>query len=828
MSSTPAAAHAATTPTPSLIARVRGLVWRFRYIGAGLIAVAISGGLYLYLTTPPTRTDAFVLTQALKELDAGQAEAVETLIVPLQEKGYIDPTFPGGVEFVRGWLGCQQAEGLPDLEREPAYLAATASYQAAEELGVPESRQPQWHCEFGLCLLKCGNIGDALPHLHEAVMHDTPSKYPAALALIDAWLDLRDPELLKSAEELSETLAGDTKVLGLTRDRIWLQRTRVLLRANHPQEAAKAFKSVTHTPEIERPRTIVQALLTMEADPAKALELLKPVVEVHEEDRVSAAQASYLCGRCAEQIARKTAKSLTATSESDSRSAFENAIAFYEKTSEQFPTLPEALAARMDAADLLREQGRSEEALVAYGRALRSIQKPEQFRNPWLTLDELQARIVAAWEAGIAQKRYSEAAALADLMSPVIPKPLADDLFARAHQDWIAATEVEFAKLTYAVRRPRQAELLQRHRQCGDAWARSAESRQKGVEDALARSAQHYLKGHDFDQAIKQLTRIIDIKPPHLVTTALLLRGQAWLDIDQPEKALEDFQQLLRDYPTDQNAFEARFRVGLCQLEQNKLDDAESTWRKFITAEHIDPQSDEWRKSLWQLSRLLFLRAEQELRDTRGATGTAVDERRAKAYAQIEEVIRRLDEYLDRYPKSAETTSAQAMLGRALRVSGNLFEERQRLAETDNARAELRQQREARIKRALERFKPLLTVLLERERRGELEEIEQELLRDVCFETAHCHFALGTDQTAIDAYQVCVGRYQQDPETLVALVQMANCYRRLNQSGRVISTLAQARLTLKQLPEAAFEQKPGSLSRDDWSRWLDWAVQVHN
>lgn len=826
MSSKPAAAHAASAPTPQK-GRLVGLVWRFRYIGSGVTAVILSAGLYLYLTTPPDLSDSVVLQQALKELEAGNAETVQSLVAPLVDKGYLDAGYPGGVEFVRGWLGTQQADGLPEADRQPALIAAAASFHTAEEIGIPETRQPQWHFAFGECLLKSGAIAEALPHLHEAVMHESSCKFPAALALIDAWLDLRDPELLKSADELSDTLAHDSKLSGALRDRIWLQRTRVLLRAARPKEAAEAFKHVAATAENTSPRAVVEAQLLLDTDPARALELVKPVAAEAEEDRRSAAQASYLCGRCAELIVRKTAKSQP--DGIDEQSAFENAIAFYQKTAEEFATLPEALAARMDVADLLRELGRSEEALDAYGRALRGVQQPDRFRNPWLTLEQLQTRIMAAWEAWMAKKRYPEAAALADLMSPVVPKPLADDLFARAHQDWMAAVEAEFARLTYAVRKPRQAELRQRHRQCGDAWARSAESREKGVEEALAKSARHYIEGHEFDQAVKQLSRIIDIKPPHLVTTALLLRGQAWLDIDQPEKALEDFQQLLRDYPTDQNAFEARFHVGLCYVEQNKLDDAEATWRKFITAENIDPQSDEWRRSLWQLARLLFLRAEEDLRNTRGtpeSPDTLV--RREKAYTQVDEVIRRLEEYLDRYPRSAEVPRARAMLGRALLVSGGLFEERQRRAETDNARAELQRRREARIARALEQFQPLLSELLDRERRGELEEIEQELLRDVSFATAHSHFALGADPAAIEAYQVCVGRYQQDPETLVALVQMANCYRRLKQAGRVVSTLAQARLTLKQLPDAVFEQKPGSLSREDWTRWLDWAIQVHN
>ena len=83
-------------------------------------------------------------------------------------------------------------------------------------------------------------------------------------------------------------------------------------------------------------------------------------------------------------------------------------------------------------------------------------------------------------------------------------------------------------------------------------------------------------------------------------------------------------------------------------------------------------------------------------------------------------------------------------------------------------------------------------------------------------------------EAAIAAYSSSAGRYQHEPDSLNAYVQIANCYERLQKPAEALSTLAQAQLILKQLPESAFTIEPSAMSRDDWQHWLDWAMKLHN
>src|SRR5258706_4198869 len=133
-----------------------------------------------------------------------------------------------------------------------------------------------------------------------------------------------------------------------------------------------------------------------------------------------------------------------------------------------------------------------------------------------------------------------------------------------------------------------------------------------------------------------------------------------------------------------------------------------------------------------------------------------------------------------------------------------------------------------RLERAIRELQQLQTVLQALQGAGQLDEVGQGMLRNCFFEIANCLFLLERYDAAIAAYSTSAGRYQQEPDSLIAYVQIANCYDHLEKPAEALSTLAQAILILKQLPDEAFSVTPSSKSRDDWMRWLNWAMKLHN
>src|SRR5262249_28417328 len=143
---------------------------------------------------------------------------------------------------------------------------------------------------------------------------------------------------------------------------------------------------------------------------------------------------------------------------------------------ERFEQSHEALAARLGAAATLRKLGRNEQALEAYAHVLRSIARPQSFRNRWISLKKLQDTVIDAWNSWMEHHYYEEAIALAELMSPAIPREQALELAARATQRWAQHLEAEVAHTPVDRQSSRRAEVEARFRSSGLAFARLAEN----------------------------------------------------------------------------------------------------------------------------------------------------------------------------------------------------------------------------------------------------------------------------------------------------------------------------------------------------------------
>jgi hypothetical protein len=82
-------------------------------------------------------------------------------------------------------------------------------------------------------------------------------------------------------------------------------------------------------------------------------------------------------------------------------------------------------------------------------------------------------------------------------------------------------------------------------------------------------------------------------------------------------------------------------------------------------------------------------------------------------------------------------------------------------------------------------------------------------------------FDLGKYEEAIHAYSSATNRYQQRPEALEAFVQIASCYRNIDQPAKARGTLEQAKVVLRRIPLDADFARTTRYSRDEWVTLLD-------
>src|SRR5262245_49800205 len=110
-------------------------------IAGGLVVVAAVVGFFVHRPElPPDRK----LRKALSLLDDGREAAARRIAQGLEDDGYQDTEFPGGLAFVLGICAFRDAAAYDDLAREERYLTASTYLREAERLSLPEERRPEW------------------------------------------------------------------------------------------------------------------------------------------------------------------------------------------------------------------------------------------------------------------------------------------------------------------------------------------------------------------------------------------------------------------------------------------------------------------------------------------------------------------------------------------------------------------------------------------------------------------------------------------------------------------------------------------------------------
>jgi len=861
------------------------------------IPIAIIGllvlGVVVYVNRDDGPTPKEKLQRALRLIgDQGnhdkQAEAVQ-IAWELRKSRYRDSDFAGGTEFILGIAYFRNAENPHSEKRDQRYLIAIRELKKCETLALDESRRPEWAFALGSSLYEIGKTTEARPLLEEAVATYPPRHVEASTRLVDIYLDLKTRDVLLKALPLIDSI---TKTPGLDHsqyDGAYLRSAQVFLALNRRDDAEEALTHVSDDTQgnqgtiVFRAQTLMaeaestmaearsnseeahnlakqaqqavqqqqdrqaaqlksqadaladQALLLKKKAEAKydeAIQQLDPVANDRGLEQTFARQASYLQGVCAAGIGDVDA-----------------AINYFEKTADKYADSHEGLAANLRAADLLRRAGRSEEALdKRYRNALQMIKRPEDFRNRWLSLEQFRARIRTAWEEWSGQHAYREAITLSKMMTPLFERVPAFEMTADANRSWAEYLQQKLEKAPYSEREPLQESVHQHWRLSAKAYADLAEE-QKATADystALRISAEHFHRGHDFENSLRQWTRYINTRPKARLAEAIVSRGKVLMDLDRFDEALEEFQWAIDNYPTDSAAFEAQYVLGTCHLERDKPDLAEKAWREIITSGTLTPAAKQWQLALFSLGRLLYQTAAVKKIKAESPRSKLSEEQTAalldEAFSRWDESIRRLELFLafvardKRHPEAVQAqTEARYLLAKALRHSAELPQRKLESAVTENARLELRRTMQDLLGQARDEYRKLQTELLALEELDMLGELEQRVLRDCFFEVAHTYYALasyGIDSTgenyekAITAYASAANQYSRDPQVILAYLQISNCYKRLNKPSDARSSLEQAKVILKQMPDVAFRKNSTNMTKAEWKEWLEWVQNL--
>ncbi|NQV27280.1 MAG: tetratricopeptide repeat protein, partial [Rhodopirellula sp.] len=530
-----------------------------------------------------------------------------------------------------------------------------------------------------------------------------------------------------------------------------------------------------------------------------------------------ASQASFLNALCSERMEQP-----------------ESAINYYQQTARKFAETDEWLASQLRMASLLRATGRDEEAIAAYRQVLRAIVRPRDFRNRWLTISQFQDAVLLAWSDWLKNKKFERALALTRVMPPLIDRVRALDLMAQTTRQWAVTAQARVDAATFDARRKLLPEAQKRWTESGQSYAALAVAiaTESEYPESVWTSAEHYARGYAFNDALAQADEFIRVEPPKGVPKAYVFRGRMLMNLGRLDEAFNSFRHVELNSPTDPSVFEASYRLGLCQLEMNRMEDAERTWRAMLNSDDLEPDANEWRLAKFALGQLLARQATYDFRKSVPVEGVKPTQeqliRKQIAYDRWKEAIRHLDEYLERYPNTDERISARYLLAKSLQSSA--VEIRETLSDSmpANARKELFLELSQTLDRAGDEYRALQQELQALQVTGMLDEYGQELYRNTFMDIPQTQFEQERYADALTGFRTVTSRFADHVSALPAYVQMARCYSRLEKPMEARRQLEQARVVIGRLPDEAFDSPSTGQTRERWNEWIDWARKVYD
>jgi tetratricopeptide (TPR) repeat protein len=698
--------------------------------------------------------------------------------------------------YLLGVAADQEAGHMLDKAQRRLRLVAARYLGEARLMGFPAGREAEGLFLLGKNLYESGQSTASIKVLEEALAMGGSRRTELHQLLADAYLDLPEPNFHEALAHNRHYLAEKGLSNG-ARQQGLIDRSRIEFGLEDYTACQKTLDSLTADSANQLPATVMRALLLEHearavagggplADNTVSVEKCRQAIELLEkvspETETLAADAAYLLGRLRLEVG-------------DSKAA----LVQLQRTQQRWPETESGFAAGVLAGQWLRQKGRNAEALAAYRIALEKVDGETQYKNRWLSRDDLRTGALDAYQEFLRQQQFELAMELARLCSPIFSAARSLQLQAQAHAQWgrhllATADSAPSKETTELVSQGRR-----RLRQAGMLYRRLAAKRLASREypDDLYDAAEADLAGHNYTSAVETFRKYLRAEARKRRPRALLALGESLLALGRPASALEALNECIEFHARDAAVFEARLLAARAYLEQGTIEPAEKLLLENLDGDALSPASTEWRDSLFALGRLLY---------------------EAGRYT---ETIRRLDEAIARYPNADDIEEARYLAAESYRRSAREVQRQESQEATAEGRLARHREWTQLLETGLVRFEQELNAMLVRQEQHPLTPLDDAILRNCFFARGAILFDLGRYQEAIQAYASITNRYQQKPEVLQAYAQIAACYRRLGQNAEARSTLEQAKYALKHLAEGLAFEDTSNYSRQEWGQLFE-------
>ncbi len=329
------------------------------------------------------------------------------------------------------------------------------------------------------------------------------------------------------------------------------------------------------------------------------------------------------------------------------------------------------------------------------------------------------------------------------------------------------------------------------------------------------------------------LEQVMDYEDRNDRPRSLIKMAENYFAMEAPDKALSSLERCMTLFEGHPLTFNARLNSARILNDEGKFDTAVEYLEENLYLSSLKPDSAVWRESLFELGKslyrqgeILYVEAERLKNQFSGDSKSKRLETLERAYNHFLQSVERLEEWIERFPDDKRRFDTLYSVGQAYQMAAQwprvLVAEKQLPTEELN-RTKLLEQRRL-LDSARSTFKLIRDGMSTAEEWSSLEPSQQRLLRNSYFAEADLLFKAKNYEGALSAYRNIANRLVNEPESLEALVQVAECLMALGRREESAGVVTQAREVLQQIPPQRDEQfaLATRFTRAEWAKHLDW------
>lgn len=776
----------------------------------GVLAVL---GAMIWIKAAPGPDFDGALDDAETLIDRRQYDrALEILNGPmLDELGHpdVDESIRGRLHGLRGdalYLSMhERLDEFPADVREVNYEKVLGEYDQAEQFDH-DQMTPRRHGFLAEAQLDRGHLDEALDHIDQLSSEMASRKRGLERRYVEASLAQSNQEGFARAGAMLESMRSRPDLETSERHWILARQTEIRLANGHIDRALDEL-----LPEVSR-------LEERETTSAGELFLLlgQAYLELGRFDRarehLKRAETVFIPGD-----ERRGEAEVRLARIAQTQGQLEEARDRYSSVIERFPGMSVEAQALLGLGEVEADLGRHQDSLLAFGalvEALRESGDSITLRAEDVELSMAQrhrARLhsgdleIALGYAQLILEAYDEGEATPEAVERLAQthEALGDHLLGRPEGQELDPREMmavdpatmEAARLHYES----AGELFERH--TAAVVVRDPES----ASMSMWRAAEAFDRAGNKDRAIDLFTEFMQAKRRDPAALAAKFRlARAFQARGEHATAITLFEEIIEENPRSDEAYRSYVPLAQSHLMRGENGDSQDAQRwlvQVVSGRMFEPSALQFRQALLELGRLHL------------AEGSYADS------------IVRLREALDRYPDLTHRAHVEFDLGDALRLSAAKIERDLQDAMPASDRAELAQLRVERLEEGLERYESVRQAI-DRIDVQDRSTIDHELHRNSSFYRADCAYDLGRFDDAIRHYDAAAQRYADEPASLVAIVQIVNCYVALERWREAQTAHARAQKRLRELPESAWSDASIPMDRRHWEQWLESSILI--